>query len=140
MVLLVLDFTSMNFLCNLKFNFVIISEKLYLNNKNLIMEIRVNTDSHITGSESMNEKYATALMKKLQRFAEHITSVEIFFGDENGSKSGTKDKRCTIEVRPKNLNSDAVTHYSNTLDRAFNGAVTKVRNLLDTRFGKLQKR
>lgn len=104
------------------------------------MEIKVNTDNHITGSESMNERYAEELKKKLSRFSEYITSIDVFFADENRAKSGTDDKRCTIEVRPKNMNNEAVTHFADTLEHAFNGAVDKLRNLLDSRIGKLQAR
>ena len=104
------------------------------------MDIKVNTDNHITGSDDLNEKFSAELKKKLSRFSEYITSVDIFFGDENKGKFGTDDKRCTIEVRPKNMNSEAVTHYADTLDHAFNGAVDKIRSLMDTRVGKLQNR
>ncbi len=104
------------------------------------MEIKVNTDSHITGSEAMTEKFSVELRKKLNRFSEYITGADIFFADENRGKFGTDDKRCTIEVRPKNMNNEAVTHYADTLDHAFNGAVDKIRSLLDTQIGKLQSR
>lgn len=104
------------------------------------MEIKVNTDNHITGSEEMTVKFTDELKKKLNRFSEYITSADIFFGDENKGKFGTDDKRCTIEVRPKNMNAEAVTHYAGTLNHAFNGAVDKVRNLLDSKIGKLQSR
>jgi len=101
------------------------------------MEIRVNTDNHITGSEEMIEKFTDGLKKKLSRFSEYITSVDVFFADENKGKSGTDDKRCTIETRLKNMNSEAVTHNADTLNYAFSGAVDKVKSLLDSRIGKL---
>lgn len=88
----------------------------------------------------MSEKFTDELKKKLNRFSEYITSVEVFFADENRGKTGIDDKRCTIEVRPKNMKSEAVTHNADTLAHAFNGAVDKIRSLMDTRIGKLQGR
>lgn len=104
------------------------------------MDIKVNTDSHITGSEEMHEKYTQEVRKKLDRFSEYITTVEVFFADENRSKPGTDDKRCTIEVRVRNMNAEAVTHHADTLHHAYNGAIDKMRSLLDTRIGKLNNR
>lgn len=104
------------------------------------MEIRVNTDSHITGSQDMNEKYSAELKKKLNRFSEYITSVEVFFADENRGKFGIDDKRCTIEVRPKNMSNEAVSYNAGTLEHAFNGAIDKMKKLMDTRVGKMQSR
>jgi hypothetical protein len=104
------------------------------------MEIRLNTDNNFTASEAFAAKVNEELNKKLHRFGEYITTAEVFFGDENSGKSGTNDKRCTIEVRPRNMHAEAVTHFADTVDHAFNGAVEKLRNLLDTRIGKLQNR
>ncbi|WP_018627324.1 HPF/RaiA family ribosome-associated protein [Niabella aurantiaca] len=104
------------------------------------MEIRLNTDNNFTASEGFLEKVSVELKKKLHRFSEYLTTAEVFFGDENSGKSGTHDKRCTIEVRPRNLNPEAVTHFADTVDHAFNGAVDKIRNLLDSRIGKLQNK
>ncbi|MFV0606537.1 MAG: HPF/RaiA family ribosome-associated protein [Niabella sp.] len=102
------------------------------------MIIKINTDSHITGSESMIEKYSKELSKKLNRFTEYLTGVEVFFADENRGKSGIDDKKCTIEVRPKNRRSEAVSHNADTIDHAFSGAVSKLKAMLDTQIGKLQ--
>lgn len=104
------------------------------------MEIKVHTDNHITSTENFIEKYSEQLNKKLHRFSEYITSAEIFFADENKAKSGIDDKRCTIEVRIKNIQPDAVSHNADTLEHAFSGAVDKMKNLLDSRIGKLQAR
>ncbi|MFT3903028.1 MAG: HPF/RaiA family ribosome-associated protein [Niabella sp.] len=104
------------------------------------MEIRVHTDNHINGSQNLAEKYGAFIKDKLERFSEYLTTVEVFLGDENSSKPGTDDKRCTIEARPRNLNPEAVTHHADTLDHALNGAVDKIRNLLDSRIGKLQNK
>lgn len=104
------------------------------------MEIRLNTDSNFTASAAFLEKISEELKRKLHRFSEYITAAEVFFGDENSDKTGLNDKRCTIEVRPKHLNPEAVTHYADTVDHAFNGAVDKIRNLLDSRIGKLHSR
>ncbi len=104
------------------------------------MDIKVNTDSHITGSEGMFEKYAIEVKKKLDRYTEYIMSVDVYFADENRGKSGVNDKRCTIEVRPKGKHPEAVSHNADTLAHAFNGAVDKIRSVMDTVVGKLHNK
>ncbi len=95
------------------------------------MEINVNTDNHIKGSAEFQEKYKQELSQSLKRFVPHITRCEIFFSDENKAKSSPDDKKCVIEARIKGRNPETVTHFADTVVHAFNGAVDKMRNLLD---------
>lgn len=104
------------------------------------MDIKINTDSHITGSEEMKTNYKEEVNKKLSRFDEYITGIDVFFADENRGKAGIDDKRCTIELRIKNLPNEAVSHNAATLAHAFNGAIDKAKSLLDSRIGKLQNK
>jgi ribosome-associated translation inhibitor RaiA len=103
------------------------------------MDIKVNTDSHITGSDEFAERYSEKLARKLKHFDELIMSADIFFADENKGKPGADDKRCTIEVRIRNRKNEAVTHFADTLEHAFSGAVEKMKNLLESLTGKLQE-
>ncbi len=103
------------------------------------MEIKVNTASHITGSEEFAERYSEKLARKLKHFDDFIMSADIYFADENKGKSGVDDKRCTIEVRIRNLKNEAVTYFADTIEHAFSGAVEKMKNLLESLTGKLQE-
>jgi hypothetical protein len=104
------------------------------------MEIKVHTDDHIKNSEDFIEKYSDLFTKKLHRFSAYITTAEIFFTDENKAKPGIDDKKCTIEVKIKSRPAEAVSHNANTLKLAFDGAMDKMKNLLDSRIGKLHEK
>lgn len=95
------------------------------------MEIIINTDNHIKGTSEFQEKYKQELSNSLKRFDSYITRCEVYFSDENKGKSAPDDKKCAIEVRIKGRNAETVTHFADTIAHAFNGAVDKMRNLLD---------
>jgi hypothetical protein len=73
----------------------------------------------------------------LAQFSDHLTRVEVHISDENAAKSGQHDKRCMMEARPANQKPMAVTHEAATVDAACIGAAKKLRNMLETHFGKL---
>lgn len=100
------------------------------------MKILLNTDNHIEGRDRMEAYFAEAISAKLKRFEDHVTSVELFLGDENSSKSGTDDKRCTIEARMIGKNPAAVTAHSDTIEKAITAAVEKMKKVLETTFDK----
>ena len=57
------------------------------------MEIKVNTDNHITGSDSLSEKYTGELAKKLNFSARKISSEEaedigMYYSIKEGLESG----------------------------------------------------
>ncbi|MDG2112255.1 MAG: hypothetical protein P8N02_06540 [Actinomycetota bacterium] len=58
-------------------------------------------------------------------------------GDENATKKGGDDKRCMLEARPAGQPPVAVTNHASTLDQACSGALQKLQNLLEHRFGRL---
>lgn len=100
------------------------------------MKIQINTDKNVAGNERLEAYFSTELEKSLSRYEDKITRLELHFGDENSEKSGTNDKRCLIEVRPANLQPLAVTSYGNTTELAFNGALDKIKKVLETTFEK----
>lgn len=104
------------------------------------MEILVNTDKNFKTTEGFQESVQAEISKKLNRFAEYITTIEVFFADENAGKSSAEDKRCTIELRPRNMKAEAVTHHADTVTHALVGAIEKAKSVLDSRIGKLQSR
>ncbi|MEO5942744.1 MAG: HPF/RaiA family ribosome-associated protein [Ferruginibacter sp.] len=99
------------------------------------MQIQVNTDKNIEGSEGLTAHCTELLNDALERFDEQITRLEVHLSDENGSKEGGDDKRCLIEVRLKGLNPIAVTHHANTIHLAVKGASEKVTNSLEKVIG-----
>lgn len=102
------------------------------------MQIQINYDKTIEGSERLQTYFSTELEAALSRFDSKITRIEVHFGDENGDKFDTKDKRCLIEVRLANMQPVAVTNFSDTTEKAFHGAVDKIKSLLTTTFEKMR--
>ena len=102
------------------------------------MKIQINTDKNIEGHERLAAYFSEELEKGLARFEEKITRIEVHFGDENGEKFSVNDKKCVIEVRPVKLQPITVTEHADTLEKAFSGALTKVKKSLTTTFEKLK--
>lgn len=100
------------------------------------MQIQLNTDSSIQGSDTMNQWATSEITERLARFRDHITRVEVHLTDVNGSRSGEMNKRCMLEVRLAGRQPIAVTHVADRVADALVGACTKLQNALDTALGK----
>jgi ribosome-associated translation inhibitor RaiA len=101
------------------------------------MKVQINTDHNVEGSARLKAYMADELGKALARFEEKITRIEVHLGDENSDKSaGLNDKRCLIEARPINMQPVAVTNHADTTERAFQGALDKIKKVLETTFEK----
>lgn len=104
------------------------------------MQIRVNTDNHIKGSENLKAQVEESVAGTLSRFRDRITRVEVHLGDENAHKQGPADKRCMIEARLEGRQPIAVTHHAESIDQAVRGAAQKIERALDTEIGRLADR
>ena len=94
------------------------------------MDIKINTDNHIKGSESFSQEYRDLLEKSLKRFDEYITSFDVYFSDENKAKKAIDDKRCVIEARIKGRKPESVSHNADTIKHSFDGACEKMKAVL----------
>ncbi|MBP4138767.1 MULTISPECIES: HPF/RaiA family ribosome-associated protein [Flavobacterium] len=103
------------------------------------MKIQINTDKNIEGHERLETYFSGELEKGLARFEEKITRIEVHFGDENGEKFSLNDKKCLIEVRIANLQPITVTEHSDTIEKAFSGALAKIKKSLTTTFEKMKE-
>lgn len=102
-----------------------------------IIQVQVNTDHNIHGSEELNIHVQDTVNASLGRFGSQVTRVEIHLSDDNGSKSHGDDKRCLLEARPAGHQPLVVTHVAATIDEAVDGAVDMMVKLLDKTFHKL---
>ena len=102
------------------------------------MQILINTDKNVTAGENFSAELSEMVEKGLNRFASHVTRVEMHIGDENGHKSGQNDKRCMLEVRPEGMKPIAVTSHGDTYQQAVRAAVDKMKGSLDSIIGKLR--
>lgn len=102
------------------------------------MKIQINTDKNIDGHERLEAYFSGELEKGLKRFEDKITRIEVHFGDENGEKFSLHDKKCVIEVRTTKLQPTTATEHAETLEKAFSGALAKVKKSLTTSFEKMK--
>ena len=94
------------------------------------MQIQVNTDNHISNTEEFAAELKSSIAHTLEKFSSHITRVEIFLRDENSTKGGSDDKKCSIEARLQGLKPLAASHNAGTLRDAFHGASKKIERVV----------
>lgn len=104
------------------------------------MQIQFNSDSSVTGNESLAARASAEVEHALARFSGQITRVEIHLSDENSHKGGADDKRCMMEARLEGRQPMAVTHKAATLDDALSGAADKLKTAVESILGKLHDR
>jgi ribosome-associated translation inhibitor RaiA len=102
------------------------------------MLIQLNTDNHVDGRDQVLRHVEIDLPRTLERFAQHITRIEVHFQDANADKSGAGDKRCTLEARLRGQDPVAVSNSAASLGAAFAGARDKLIKLLDRRLARLR--
>ena len=100
------------------------------------MTIQLNTDKNLSVHEEFRAKLDDLLSEELSRFSEHITRLEVHLSDENGGKGGQNDKRCMIEARLEGRQPIAVTADADTHEQSVSEAIDKLKNSLDTIFGR----
>jgi ribosome-associated translation inhibitor RaiA len=94
------------------------------------MQIQINTDNHIQGSQEFSNELTESIQNSLSKFESYITRVEVFLKDENSIKGGSDDKKCSIEVRIEGAKPVGVTNNGATLREAFNGATLKLNRVV----------
>jgi ribosome-associated translation inhibitor RaiA len=102
------------------------------------MTIQLNTDNNLSVHEAFGTKLEDLLSEELSRFSEYITRLEVHLSDENGAKDGANDKRCMIEARLEGRQPIAVTANADTHEQSVASAIDKLKNSLDTIFGRLR--
>lgn len=96
------------------------------------MQIQVNTDRNIQGSEERTEQVRSEVENALRRFGDWVTRVEVHLSDENSSsKTADDDIRCALEARPAGQQPVSVSHQAATVDQALKGSVKKLVRLLN---------
>jgi ribosomal subunit interface protein len=105
------------------------------------MQIQVNTDNHVEGSDNLTRQVEAAVEDALGRFGDRITRVEVQLTDQNSSaKTGDDDKRCAMEARLAGLKPITVSARGASLEQAIDAATDKLRKTLDRTLGRLDER
>jgi ribosome-associated translation inhibitor RaiA len=102
------------------------------------MQIQVNTDNQIEGSEALNRQVEVVVAGALGRFGNRITRVEVHLSDQNSSqKAAQNDKRCVMEARLAGLQPITVSDQGSSLEQALDGAADKLVQSLTRTLGRL---
>ena len=102
------------------------------------MQIQINTDKNVTGSEGLIASSTSLISEELSRYSQQITRVEVHFSDEDGNKDGVNDKRCMVEARLAGMKPIAVTNHANNHEQAFLGAIDKLKASFEKITGRLK--
>jgi ribosomal subunit interface protein len=94
------------------------------------MQILVNTDRNIEGSEKLTEHVQRVVTHAMSHFGAQVMRVEVHLSDENGGKHGADDHRCLMEARVDGRDPTAVTHHADNLHQAIDGAAEKLKHAL----------
>lgn len=102
------------------------------------MQIQVNTDHNIEGTEEFASGVELVVQDALGRFRGLISRVEVHVSDQRGAKveqpsehKSEHDKRCMIEARLEGRRPTAVTHDAATVDKAVRGAAEKLARVIE---------
>jgi hypothetical protein len=104
------------------------------------MQIQVNTDSSIQGDQRVKELAREIVSSHIGHHSPRISRIEVHLSDVNAKKGGSDDIRCMVEARPEGVRPLAVTENARDIEAALRGAGRKIRNLLDSELGKLDRR
>lgn len=102
------------------------------------MKIQFNTDKKIQGAENLEIFVSETINRKLKRFADKITRIEVHLSDQNAQKVSADDVQCKIEARLEGLQPITVTGKSNTKEKSLDDAIDKMKAALNTAIGKLK--
>lgn len=101
------------------------------------MKIQVHTDNNIEGNDKLIQRVEAEFETVLSRFGDQLTRVEVHLRDEAAGRSEGADIRCLAEARPARQQPVVVTHHGVTPAEAYSGAAQKLKNLLESSFGRL---
>jgi hypothetical protein len=104
------------------------------------MRIQVNSDKNIVVDSRLALFVRGEADRALERFKDKLTRVEFHLSDVNGPKFATHDKRCLVEARPARHRPLAVRATAATVRSAVRLSLTRLRNALETSFGRLRTR
>jgi ribosomal subunit interface protein len=101
------------------------------------MQININTDKTIERHQGLDDHVQAVVSAAVQRFADHITRVEVHLSDEQSQKSADGGNRCLLEARVNGYQPIAVSDHSVHLHQAISGAADKLKRAIDSALGRL---
>ena len=101
------------------------------------LQIQVNTDDNVEGRDALARLVEAEVDATLGRFGGRLTRMEVHLSDENAGRAGRPCQALPDGGPLTGRQPVAFTHQAATLDEAYSGAAAKLRNLLESAFGRL---
>lgn len=103
----------------------------------MLIQVNSNGLSEEAGGVSAIEE---EVRRRLSRFENRLSRIEVHFEDVNADRGGPCDKRCLIELRPQGAAPIAVSDCSGRVGPSIAGATAKAIAALDSHFGRVDAR
>ena len=103
------------------------------------MQIQINTDHRIEGSEARDQWARSVVESALSHLGERFTRVEVHFSDENAGKGGAPALRCVMEARLNGRAPIAVSNDAGAFEAVLSGALHKLERALEHAMGRADK-
>jgi Ni,Fe-hydrogenase I large subunit len=100
--------------------------------------VEFNRDNQVTEAEASQEMVEEIVNRRLARIASKVTTAEIHIGHVKESRTNNPELRCSIEVRPENLNAVAASAEGVGVEAVIRSACDKVLHAYDKVIGKQQ--
>jgi sigma 54 modulation/S30EA-like ribosomal protein len=109
---------SGNVLCDIDFRPAILSYSK--------MQIRVDVDDHIDGSEELMVRVEGVVQGSLDGYQEQVARVDVHLSQRIPHRHGERDMCCRMEAQAGGLSLISVTHEALTLTEAIHAASAKL--------------
>ena len=97
------------------------------------MQVFLNTDPNVDGSEEMASHLSSVVKDALQRFGEQVTRVEAHLADANSHVKANPDEiQCTLEARLVGRDPVVVKDRAGNAHQAIQGATGKLKRAVAT--------
>jgi hypothetical protein len=103
---------------------------LHRKQREVALFVQINTDNQIRSDAEANARLEERVRRKLKRFEQRLSHVEIHIADVNGAKGGEADKRVSLEARPNGHAPVAVHAEAHRVDNAVGLAADKAARAL----------
>ncbi len=96
------------------------------------MQVILHNDDVLHGFESAQEYTEEVLRKAIKGHRwDQLSRIEVWVADENSSKGGPDDKRCSMEAHPRGKKPVGVRNHAPDIAHAISGAAEKLARVLE---------
>jgi hypothetical protein len=100
------------------------------------MLIQVNRDNQVDEREAPTELVEGIVEKRLGRILDRVSAIEVHVGHTKTSRTDNPEMRCSVEVRPLNLQPVAASAEGVGTEAVVRSACDKVLHAYDKVIGK----